>query len=307
MDMNLERQFLKALDDAVTWCAYWMTTKYGCLQDENQKEYRESLLKEYYPLVVKACETLFDVMDSVGYFDVLKILSQKIDDNLLQLSEDKRKIYAISLIAPLSQLGCKSAFEEILRSKKGILENPEEVIESVYQIVEEYGQCLYALFLKYGLDLFEMQEQIGVQLIEERCVPIIDDLLGSEYLAYMPKGKACKPQQQPPAFPEELDTTKARELINRAVKAGFITVKAGWYKWNGTKVLLAYFAFKATAYLNMKTIADATVSWKPFETLFQVKNLKQAKATDYGKYDENFKPHGREKIDALFENSGLVS
>ena len=114
------------------------------------------------------------------------------------------------------------------------------------------------------------------------------------------KASMGTPQQKAPEFPDELNTAKARKLIDKAVEAGFITVKEGRHTWNSTKVLLAYFAVKATAYLNLSTIADATVSWKPFETLFQVKNLKQAKA-DYGKFDEDFKPRGSDRIDPLFE------
>ena len=106
--------------------------------------------------------------------------------------------------------------------------------------------------------------------------------------------------KKPQSSPDGLNTTKARKLIDKAVEAGFITVEAGRYKWNGTKVLLSYFAVKATAYLRLRTKDKATASWKPFEILFQVKALRQSKA-DFEKWNPDLTPTGADKIDALFE------
>lgn len=114
------------------------------------------------------------------------------------------------------------------------------------------------------------------------------------------KASMGTPQQKAPEFPDELNTAKARELINKAVEAGLASVNDGKYQWEESKTLLAYFAMKATAYLNLRTNANAVASWKPFESLFQVKNLRQAKA-DYEKYHTEFTPTGSDRIDALLE------
>lgn len=108
------------------------------------------------------------------------------------------------------------------------------------------------------------------------------------------------PQQKAPEFPDELNTTEARELINKAVKAGFACVNAGIYQWNRRKVLLAYFAMKATTYLTLRKKDGAAACWKPFEVLFCEKGLKDAKA-GYEKYHSVFTPDGHEFIDALFD------
>lgn len=114
------------------------------------------------------------------------------------------------------------------------------------------------------------------------------------------KASLGTPQQKAPEFPDELNTAKAKELINKAVKAGFACVSAGIYQWNRKKVLLAYFAMKATTYLTLRKKDGAAACWKPFEVLFCVKGLKDAKA-GFEKSRLVFTPDGYELIDALFD------
>lgn len=162
-----------------------------------------------------------------------------------------------------------------------------------------------------------LQEWIIWQLIEKEtgfCFGFYgdDDLIllrpFCEYLCTTPVGQLVQQKVTghgiiPPEVPEqprEFDTEKARALISMAVEAGFITVEAGQYKWNGEKVLLAYFAVKASTYLGLKMNYNAKACWKPFESLFNVINLKGAKA-DFEKYHSDFHPTGYEDIDTLFE------
>ena len=114
------------------------------------------------------------------------------------------------------------------------------------------------------------------------------------------KKENCKAAPKASLFPKELDSDAAHKLIEKAIDRGFIVVEKGCYKWTGEKVLLAYFATKATAYLSLKKREGAYASWKPFETLLGEKNLKNAK-TDYEKYHAEFYPSGAECIDTLFE------
>lgn len=108
------------------------------------------------------------------------------------------------------------------------------------------------------------------------------------------------PQQKNQELPNELNTAKARELINKAVEAGFASVNDGIYQWNRSKVLLAYFAMKATDYLALRKKSNAAACWKPFEVLFCEKGLKDAKA-GFEKYHSVFAPDDHELIDALFD------
>lgn len=86
------------------------------------------------------------------------------------------------------------------------------------------------------------------------------------------------PSTSTPQLPKELDTEKGRELLQRAINAGFLSET---YKWIGsTKGLLAYFTERASEYLSLgKGIYDSKpkISWKPFEILFNEKNLSISK------------------------------
>lgn len=161
---------------------------------------------------------------------------------------------------------------------------------------------LKAILLNTGEDVWEMMKRSGVRLwtnlstSQSSGYEVCNDI-AQKYILPLPENQGGQPQQEAPEFPDELNTTKARELIDKAVEAGFITVKEGRHTWNDTKVLLAYFAVKATAYLKLRT--KGKVSWKPFEALFQVESLRQSKA-DYEKSYPDFTPKDADKINALF-------
>lgn len=161
---------------------------------------------------------------------------------------------------------------------------------------------LKAILLNTGEEVWEMMKRSGVRLwtnlstSQSSGYEVCNDI-AQKYILPLPENQGGQPQQEAPEFPDELNTTKARELIDKAVEAGFITVKEGRHTWNDTKVLLAYFAVKATAYLKLRT--KGKVSWKPFEVLFQVESLRQSKA-DYEKLYPDFTPEDADKINALF-------
>ena len=73
-------------------------------------------------------------------------------------------------------------------------------------------------------------------------------------------------------LPKELQSERAQELFNKAIKAEFITMQKNTYEWNFedyTGQLLAYFCDKASHYLKLSKRTDRdgnpTVSWKVFE------------------------------------------
>ncbi|MFR9556116.1 MAG: hypothetical protein SNH99_01840 [Rikenellaceae bacterium] len=107
------------------------------------------------------------------------------------------------------------------------------------------------------------------------------------------------PQNQP-QLPQELTSTKATELIDKAIKVGLIEKKGDSYKWNYSKALLAYFADKASEYLCLgKGMYDGKikVSWKPFEMMFGYNDLSGAKR-DYQR--EGTSPTNKDIVDSLF-------
>lgn len=109
------------------------------------------------------------------------------------------------------------------------------------------------------------------------------------------------------SLPAELSSNEATEIFQKAITAGFCIANENGYNWNFEKFtgqLLAYFCQVLSCYLNLSKKSDKygnkTVSWKPFEIAFGVKNIKSYK-NDWMKYNTMFTPNGYEQIDKIFE------
>jgi len=102
-------------------------------------------------------------------------------------------------------------------------------------------------------------------------------------------------------LPTELDTNEARKLFQKAIEAGLMSKTTSGYEWNKSKALCAYFADRASENLGLsKRQYDgrAKISWKPFETLFNLTGLSTAR-NDYQK--TGTLPNGSENVDSLFD------
>jgi hypothetical protein len=111
-------------------------------------------------------------------------------------------------------------------------------------------------------------------------------------------GEKPLPKKQVKCFPNEFDTKEAKDLFQNLIKTGFCDEA---YIWKKPKGLLAYFADRASEYLNLgKGEYDGRrkTSWKPFEQLFNSNKLAEAKK-DYQK--TGVLPIGYETIDQLFQ------
>ena len=99
-------------------------------------------------------------------------------------------------------------------------------------------------------------------------------------------------------FSSAFNNSKAKELLQKTIEHGFCNNE---YKWLKTKALLAYFADRASEYLNLgkgEYDGKPKTSWKPFETLFGISGLSGAKR-DYQK--TGIFPDGHADVDRLFE------
>lgn len=288
--------------------------------DETRKGAKTLLLDaecsaQQLPAEIKAGYSRFiGFVETNGGDKGIDFFFQNVKNELLAIvdsqTREERRLYAYRLIEPVQVFAMDYLcpyYEESYSYFRVLYtdeETHEEYLKFLCYMVRQYVNVLDAVLLMKGDDLLEIQEDMDIHVLPERNVICLSSILGgintaTAYINALPT-RQNEPQQEAPEFPDELNTPEAKKLIGKAVEAGFITVEEGRHTWNATKVLLAYFAFKATRYLKLRTIADATVSWKPFEDLFQVSHLKQAKA-DYGKYDEDFKPLGRERLNPLFE------
>ena len=102
-----------------------------------------------------------------------------------------------------------------------------------------------------------------------------------------------------PVIPEELRTEKAAKMFRKAISKGLCDE---CYHWKHSKVLLAYFAERASEYLQLsKAEQDGKkkVFSKPFETLFHVSGLSGARNTYTNK--TGILPQNHKIVDAIFD------
>ena len=102
----------------------------------------------------------------------------------------------------------------------------------------------------------------------------------------------------------KLQTDKAKEMFTKAEDFGLIEkLNDGKLKWKGTKTLCAYFAYRATEYLDLSNTAltngKMAAVFKPFEEIFGFTSLKTCKA-DWDKCKFG-KPRNYNQIDNLFD------
>lgn len=108
------------------------------------------------------------------------------------------------------------------------------------------------------------------------------------------------------ALPKELDKDDFKDIIKRGIEIGLIEETPSGLKWNETKELLAYLAECISRRFGLSKKVDnkgnITISWKPFEALFGVKNLKEAKQNWMRQYTQ-FTPNRHENIDKLLDET----
>lgn len=160
--------------------------------------------------------------------------------------------------------------------QKGIIEN---CLMNFFGAVNRYAVRLDALLLEHGLNLLWYQNECGIYLYKHRWLPTLGSYIGSSKLARryideaLPKFPSPQETQEAIAFPIELDTPRAKKLLQKLINKGFCDEA---FKWNNPKALLAYFADKASEYLNLgkgqTTDGNIKISWKPFEALFLIQN-----------------------------------
>ncbi len=84
----------------------------------------------------------------------------------------------------------------------------------------------------------------------------------------------------PKTFQKELDNSTFKIILKRAIQAGFVEETAEGWKWIGKKKELAVFADEVSKKLKLSNKENSNgtkqISWKPFEILFNVSNLRGA-------------------------------
>lgn len=145
------------------------------------------------------------------------------------------------------------------------------------------------------------QHKATGKLIETRN-NLLDEI---ELMLISAKNKTQQPKQDnkntQASIPPELQTDEAKHILSKALELKLYSVENNIYTWNKSKSLLSYFADLASEYLQLgKGVYDDRVktSWKPFETLFNVKGLAGARK-DYQR--TGTLPIGYEIVDKIFD------
>jgi type I site-specific restriction endonuclease len=111
------------------------------------------------------------------------------------------------------------------------------------------------------------------------------------------------PNKEPFALPKELDNTRFKSILKKAVKAGFVKKTDEGYKWNGQKNELALFAQKVSNVLHLSNKQNERgeyfVNWLPFVELFGVKRAKLITALNDIK-SKGKNPKREKNIELLF-------
>ena len=140
-------------------------------------------------------------------------------------------------------------------------------------------------FIGYkGVYAYTTEEHYTIEAILE----IIDDFryvyeVGGET---KPHPKPYKATQDTKELPEVLTTTKAKEILVAAEKAGLCSKeKDKTYHWDNSLALLVYFIVRANRELEIPT-KNGGENWKIWEPVFGVDSatLRRTKATDKSKF-----------------------
>lgn len=155
-------------------------------------------------------------------------------------------------------------------------------------------ECMQKDLKKYLLPTLFLCNENELQ----RCLEFLDDLKEdiSNYPYYDLQAVKSreKKTKEPLPLPKELDNPTFKANLKKAIKAGFVEETAEGYKWSGQKNELAVFADEVSKKLNLsnrESNGKKQTSWKPFEILFNISNLRGA----YNDIQKTGVPPKREK------------
>lgn len=208
------------------------------------------------------------------------------------------------------------------------------VTEELLHEVKTYANMLDAAFAVCCIDLRALQERCGVILKEyadedelairalqiELYVGNVPLAMG--YLQRLPRYAQssicyCTVEEHPQSptavrslrdyLPPKLQNNESIAIFRRMIEADMIGCSANNLDWKGTKQLLAYFAQRMSDTFALSTKLDkdgnTTIAWKPFEDIFAINGLRNAKQ-NWMRVNTMFTPKGYNEVDALLCSDG---
>ena len=194
-----------------------------------------------------------------------------------------------------------SLFEDVPRLPKGLYTN-------------EAKEC-FIMAVKLGLAEKNFGRLAVLSLFYDTCYPLgVYTNVAIKYferavklgliMDYYKRERKLSKGGEAKQLPQELNTNEAKKYIQELAKIGIIEQTESGLKWKDTKQLLAYFSEQMSIKLNLSKRVESTgnkaVCWKPFETIFGIKGLREAKQ-NWLRLNTRFEPTGFEKIKGIFE------
>ena len=227
---------------------------------------------------IKECEVILEPLDSLILDDSPEYINYLIENGFVScdssLSEQER--YAIEV---------QDRIEDELRNMDWD-DLGNEFRDRIYQYRDVpylYPKFVLRFLAKSGFHGWYL-DKILCQL-NEACLDFgfsIDDILQDIEKKRISASKVVS------TLPTELNIDEAKKYFSNAIKAGFMD---NHYQWMGTRYQAALFAEICSEKLNLK------YKWKPFNDLWDVKYLAQARRESkerFGKVDKE------KEIEALF-------
>ena len=184
----------------------------------------------------------------------------------------------------------EQAAPEPQNNKEGIYKGCVYTMSNLLGVAYVYANMLDAALLERGLDLLNIQRQVGITLLLRRDLTQIGHYLGTPERAkdlisrVAPKPELPQPQPEGAGLPDELNTQKAQKTFAKAIANGWIVRKPdGGFEWLGTdrkgsKAQLSYLCAKVYGYQYNVTKGNVgeNVPYEALERLFNVTRLDRA-------------------------------
>ena len=336
MIIDIEKPFFDSYKECWAACINALEYYYNILNNEpqhfipvckisNQKIFDTSIseLKEEITSNLEACKGLEAERYMFSLIEPFKGFGEIMHKDRLaftgRLCYEKRNLFC-DWVCDISQdyeLAAEAAvkLQEIAavqgKQKKIVFSYVVGTLDRLLDVVSQYSNMLDGVLLSFGVDLLQVQKINGITLINQRDLTQLSFYCGTMERALLLINRveqaAAAEQEQAAAeteLPQELKTDEAKKYIQKAVKIGVVEYTKIGIKWNGTKQLLAYFAEKMSIKLNLSNRFDNTgnraVCWKPFEKMFNVYNLREAKQ-NWLRLNTRFEPTGFENINKIFD------
>ena len=181
-------------------------------------------------------------------------------------------------------------------------EQPDSYLSYLDSEIESASNAMLEMIKASGQDGAILGNISGIYIWNKERKRVLMELK-DEFVKQQPQSLSPKIKKELKDYlPEKLKSNKAVNIFQKAIDGKLIECTAEHLIWKDTKQLLAYFAEKMSNKFGLTNKVDKdgniTTAWKPFEEIFDEKDIKGAKQ-NWMRLNTKFEPKGFEKVDSL--------